>query len=131
MKNVVVKVINIILFIFSIMNFLLLIATAGAWMTAISGVFLEPAVSEPYKISFVGVLYGVLFALLLAVEIMFAQIGGKNYLEKFSMVINFAFVLFIVGYLTANISAFPFIFCGLGLSFSILGTMIMIPKTKS
>lgn len=127
-KIVFVRIINALFMIISFINFLLLLATAGAWMSAIENILLKPAVTEPYKISGIGVLYGVIFALLLAIEIMMLQIKGKNAAEIFSLVVNFAFLVFVAVYLTANISAFPFIFCGLGLSFSIIGTMIMLPS---
>ena len=127
-RNAAVKVINILFTIFSLVNFSLLIVTMGAWMTGIEGMLLKPAVTEPYKISGIGILYGVIFAFLLAIEIMMLQIKGKNAAEIFSVVVNFLFLGFVAIYLTMNISAFPYIFVGLGLSFSIIGTMIMVPK---
>ena len=125
-----VKVVNAILVIFSISNLFLLFATAGAWMKALEEVFVNFATSAPYKINFAGVLIAILMAFLLANLVAMFQIKGKNYVEIGSMLVNLGFLLFIGIVMTVNISAFPFIFCGLGLAFSIVMTILLAPKEQ-
>ena len=123
-----VKVLNAILAIFSVSNLFLLMATAGAWMQVLEGIFVDFATSEPYKINLAGVLIAALMAFLLANLVAMFQVKGKNYVEIGSLVVNLGFLLFIAFLMTANISAFPFIFCGLGLAFSIIMTLLVQPK---
>ena len=125
-----VKIINVLFSIFSILNLFLLLATMGAWMNVLSEIFTKFTVSEPYTINALGAGLSVLWAFLIACFIAMIQVKGKNYVEKGTLVLNFGFLLFIAVMMTIEISAFPFIFVGLGLSFSIIMSILIEPKGK-
>ena len=125
-----IKVVNAIFSLFSLLNLFLLLATAGAWKDALEEIFVKWAVSEPYTINFVGILFAFFLAFIVSDLIAMIQIKGKNYVENGSIVLNFGFLFFIAIIMTINISAFPYIFAGIGLSLSIIMSLLLESKTS-